>query len=102
MVEQLVPDSFFKNSKLIISLDQQSEILYSFFTLYVKISQKLFLVWRYLDFCPGIFGPLGKRVYKKTEVNFKIYDNTSWETNNHNTHVVQEEKGSDQNLVSLE
>ena len=73
-----------------------------FLILYVKISQKLFSVWRYLDFRPGIFGHLGERVDKKTEVNFKIYDNTSWETNNHNTHVIQEAKGSDQNLVSLE
>ena len=37
VVEKLVTDPFLKNSKLSISLDQQSELLYSLFLLYLLI-----------------------------------------------------------------
>ena len=35
------------------------------------------------------FGHVGKLLDKKAEVNFKIYDVTTWETNNYNTHIAQ-------------
>ena len=37
VVERLVPDSFIKKSKLSISMDQQSQMLQSFFFLYVQV-----------------------------------------------------------------
>ena len=40
-----------------------------------------FLSWR--------FGHIEKRLDKKAEVNFKIYDVTDWATNNYNTYIVQ-------------
>ena len=50
-------------------------------------SKKLFLFLRYLNFCPGFFGSVGKWFDKKAKVSFKIYDVIIWETNNSNTHV---------------
>ena len=50
---------------------------------------KLLSFLRYLDFCPNIFGHVGKRLDKKAEVNFKFYDVTDRKTNNCNKHVVQ-------------
>ena len=44
---------------------------------------------RYLNFCPNVFGHVGKRLDKKASVNFKIYEVTIWETNNYNTHTAQ-------------
>ena len=45
-------------------------------------SYKLFLFLRYLHFYPDNFGYAGKRLDKKAEVNFKIYDVPNWDTNN--------------------
>ena len=44
---------------------------------------------RYLDFCPDIFGYVGKRLDKKAKVNFKFDDVTDRKTNNYIKHVVQ-------------
>ena len=44
--------------------------------------EKFFSFLRYLNFCPDVFGHVGKRLDKKAEVNFKIYDVTDWITNN--------------------
>ena len=38
------------------------------------------LLLRYLIFFPEFFGHVGKRIDKKAEVNFKIYDIPDWET----------------------
>ena len=35
------------------------------------------------------FGHVGKRLDKKAQVDFKIYDVTVWETNNYNAHIPQ-------------
>ena len=43
---------------------------------------------RYLNFCPNVFGHVGKRLDKKASVNFKIYEVTIWETNNYNTTLL--------------
>ena len=32
---------------------------------------------------------MGKRLYKKAKVSFKIYGVINWETNNYNTHTFQ-------------
>ena len=37
-------------------------------------------------------GHFEKRLDKKTKVNFKIYDVTTWETNNYNTHIAHHHK----------
>ena len=42
---------------------------------------------RYFNFCPDLFGRVGKRVLKRTEVNFKIYDVIYRGTNNYKTHI---------------
>ena len=52
-------------------------------------SLKLFLLLRYLNFCPEILGHIGKRLDKKVKVNFKIFDVINVETNNYNTHITQ-------------
>ena len=44
---------------------------------------------RYLNFCPDIFGSVGKWLDKKAKNNSKIYDVTDWETNNYNTLIAQ-------------
>ena len=50
---------------------------------------KLFLVLRYLNFCPNFFGHVGKRLDKNVKVNFKFHDVINWETKNYNTHIPQ-------------
>ena len=37
-------------------------------------SQKLFSLYRYLNFCSDSFGHVGKWLDKKAKVNFKTYD----------------------------
>ena len=34
------------------------------------------------------YGHVGKRLDNKTEVNFKVYDTISWETNNHKIYIA--------------
>ena len=50
---------------------------------------KLFLLLRYLNFCPNFFNQVEKRLHKKAKVNFKIYDVTNWTTNNNSTHIAR-------------
>ena len=46
-------------------------------------SKKVFSFLRYLQFCPDVFGYIGKRLDKKAKVNLKIYDATNWKTKNY-------------------
>ena len=43
---------------------------------------------RYLDFCPEIFGHVGKRFDEKAKVKFKISGIINQETNNYNTNIA--------------
>ena len=52
-------------------------------------SQKLFPFLRYRHLCPISFVYIGKRLDKKVKVNFKIYDVTSWNTNNCSKHITR-------------
>ena len=51
--------------------------------------QKLVSISRYLSFLSWLFGNVAKHLDKRDKVNFKIYDVTTWLTNNCNTHIVQ-------------
>ena len=42
----------------------------------------------YLNFCPGLFGHVEKRLDLSAKVNFEIFDVTTWETNSGNTHAA--------------
>ena len=46
-------------------------------------------VLRIFNFLPDFFGQVGKCFDKKAMVDFKIYDVTTWETNNYNTRIAQ-------------
>ena len=50
--------------------------------------KKLFLFSRYLNFVLT-FWSFGKTAWSKDKVNFRIYDVTTWLTNNCNTHTDQ-------------
>ena len=50
--------------------------------------QALFLL-KIFKFFPDFFGHVGKRLDKKTNVNFKAYDLIYWKTNNYNTHAQE-------------
>ena len=39
-------------------------------------------------FCSEFFDDVEKPFDKKTEVNFKLYDVTKWETNNYSIHIA--------------
>ena len=43
----------------------------------------------YLNLCSDFFGHAGKLLDEKAKVNFKIFDITSWETNNYNIHNAE-------------
>ena len=43
-------------------------------------------------FLSWLFGYVEKRLDKKAEVNFKIYDVTGLTVNNYNTHIIQHVK----------
>ena len=49
---------------------------------------KALFILRYLSFCPGFCGQVGKWLDRKAKVNSKIYDVTTWETNIYNVHTV--------------
>ena len=49
----------------------------------------LFVLLRYLSFCPDFCSQVGKWPGKKTKVNFKIFEVKSWEANNCNIHFTQ-------------
>ena len=46
-------------------------------------------VWKFYS---DIYGHVGKQPDNRAKVNFKIYDVPTWETNNYNTHIVQDLK----------
>ena len=46
-------------------------------------------VLRIFNFLPDLFGQVGKRFDKKAMVDLKIYDVTTWQTNNYNTRIAQ-------------
>ena len=48
----------------------------------------LFVLLRYLNFCPDFYGHAGKQPNKKTKVNFKIYGIKNCEANNYNLHLT--------------
>ena len=48
-----------------------------------------FLFLRYLSYYPDVVVHVRKQLDKKVKVNFKIYDVTTRETNNCNTHIAQ-------------
>ena len=50
---------------------------------------KALFILRYLSFCPGFCGQVGKWLDRKAKVNSKIYDVTTWETNFYNVHIAQ-------------
>ena len=50
--------------------------------------QKLFSVSVYLSFCHDFLVMLKKRLDKNDKVNFKIYDVTTWLTNNCNIYIL--------------
>ena len=58
-------------------------------TFHFILKPKVFKSLKYLNICPDIFGLVVKRFDKKAKINFKIYDVTTWETNNYNTHIPQ-------------
>ena len=58
-------------------------------TFHFILKLKVFKSLKYLNFCPDVFGNVVIRLDKKAKINFKIYDVTTWETNNYNTHIPQ-------------
>ena len=44
---------------------------------------------RYFNFCLSFFVLEGKWVVKKSKTKFEIFDVTTWETSNGNTHIFQ-------------
>ena len=58
-----------------------------FFAEFPGSTENSFLRW--LCFCSEFFALVGKRLDKKTKVNFKMYDVIDWETNNYTTHSDQ-------------
>ena len=48
---------------------------------------KSFSYLRYLIFCPDFFDHAEKRLDKKSDSNFKIYDVTDWATTNYNAYI---------------
>ena len=55
---------------------------------FYSMSKALFVL-KVFNFLSCLFGHVEKRLDKKSEVNFKIYDVTDGKTNNYNTHVAQ-------------
>ena len=45
---------------------------------------KTFFVLKILNFCTDFFTCVGKRLDEKAKVSSKIYDVTTWKTNNYN------------------
>ena len=52
-------------------------------------SLKLFSFSRYLIFFSWLFGYVQKSAWLKNKVNIKIYDITTWLTNNYNALIAQ-------------
>ena len=51
---------------------------------------KALFVPRILKFLSWQFGHAGKRLDLKDQVNFQIFDVTTWLTNDYNTHIAQD------------
>ena len=51
-------------------------------------------VLKVFKICSDFFGHVGKRFDEKPKVNFKIYDFTNWEANNHNNHDILKNKSN--------
>ena len=45
-------------------------------------------ILRYLNFCPDLFGHVGKQLDNKAKFDFNMYDVINWKINNYNTHIV--------------
>ena len=54
-----------------------------------------------LNFCPGFFGYVGKRIYEKDKTNFEVYDVTIWKTNYYNTHIAQHFRSRDSQTMQF-
>ena len=52
-------------------------------------SQNIFLLLKFLNFCPHYSSHVGKRLDEKVKVIFKFYDVKDWEINNYNTNIDQ-------------
>ena len=50
---------------------------------------KALFVLEIFTFLSSVFGYVGKRLHKKTMINFKIYGLTDWKTNIYNVHITQ-------------
>ena len=55
----------------------------------IKSNNHLFSFLRYLYFCAGFFGYVGKRFDRKAKVNYKICNAINWNTNNYNKHIAR-------------
>ena len=51
--------------------------------------EKLFSFSRYLDFFLGVLVMQKNSLFRKVNVNFKIFNVETWEVNEFNTHVAQ-------------
>ena len=79
------------------SLKADSQLLKALFYLhqykaFLKVKKnafysKSFSYLRYLIFCPDFFDHAEKRLDKKSDSNFKIYDVTDWATTNYNAYI---------------
>ena len=53
------------------------------------LTLKVLFVLKTFKFLSWLSGHVEKRLDLDDKSNFKIYDVTTWETNNYNTHIVQ-------------
>ena len=53
------------------------------------LTLKVLFVLKIFKFLSWLSGHVEKRLDLDDKSNFKIYDVTTWETNNYNTHIVQ-------------
>ena len=67
-------------------LHGQSIQLHFQFICFNQTPLKTFL--KCFNFCPDFFRLVRKRLDEKDKVNFKMYDITTWERNNYNTHIT--------------
>ena len=66
---------------------------------YFYLFLKALFVLKIFKFCPDSFGHVRKRLDKKAQVGFKIYDVINWETYNYYP-ISQEVKATKQHLIS--
>ena len=53
---------------------------------------KVHFAYKIIKLLSRLFGHLDKQLDQKDQDNFKIYDDTTWKTNNSNTHIAQYRK----------